>query len=132
MDALLAYWDRDPISFSIIAVVLAAVLAVALTNLRTPKQIYFNIDSAVDKMCLFLNVVAAAWIMMMAWVILVDVVTLALKRPIEGGREIIALSVITILFLQIPLAIRHGGMIRTTIVYDNVGPKIRDVIDVVS
>lgn len=123
------YWTVDPISFVIIWLGLAAFLAIVLSNLRSPRQVYYNVDRLIDKLATLLNVIAAAWIMMMAWLVLIDVIALAMSRPIEGTREIIANSVIVILFAQIPLAVRHGGMIRTTILYDNAGPKLQATID---
>jgi TRAP-type C4-dicarboxylate transport system permease small subunit len=147
MDMLVAYWVTDPISFVIIGVFIAAILAIALSNPRSPMQIFNNIDSAVDRLASLLNILAAAWILVMAWIVLVDVLALGLVsiehslersrgtilswdfKPMEGATEIIANSVIVILFAQIPLAIRHGGMIRTTIVYDNAGRKLRNSID---
>lgn len=40
--------------------------------------------------------------------------------PLLGAPEIIKNSVVSITFLQLPLAIYRGGMIRTTLVYDRV------------
>jgi TRAP-type C4-dicarboxylate transport system permease small subunit len=46
-----------------------------------------------------------------------------------GAHEIVGNSVVGILFLQIPYAIQSGGMSRTTLIYDKVGPWGRIVID---
>ena len=132
MDAFVDYWDKDPVSFVILGVLLATVLSIGVPNLLRPGQIYMNIDRAVEKFARLLNMIAAAWIMVMAWVVLIDVIALANRTPIQGAREFLSNSVIAILFAQIPLAIRHGGMIRTTIVYDNAGPRIKGWIDGIS
>lgn len=132
MEYWVEYWGRDSISFVIIWASIVAVLAIAIANINDVRQILPNIDRAIEKVAVFLNMLAAAWIMTMAWIILVDVIALGIRKPIEGATEFIAASVIVILFAQIPLAIRHGGMIRTTIVYDNAGPKGRAAIDAVA
>ncbi len=124
-----AYWESDRISFIIIWLSFFALIAIIVANIKTPGKILQNIDTAIDKLAIFLNILAAAWIMMMAWVVLIDVIALGIRKPIEGGTEMVANSVIVILFAQIPLAIRHGGMIRTTIIYDNAPKRMKAIID---
>ena len=132
MDGLVSYWEQDPISFVIIGVLAAAILSIIIGNLRSPSHIYRNFDRLIDRIATVLNVAAAALIMVMAWMVLVDVVALAFEIPVQGVTELIADSVIVVLFMQIPLAIRRGGMIRTTLLYDNANQFIKNTIDFVS
>ncbi len=85
---------------------------------------------SIDALTRVLNVLAAMWLMLLTVVILVDVVgRFGFNSPLPGAREIVGNSVVAILFLQIPLAVLRGGMIRTTFVYDLVGPNGKRIID---
>ena len=80
-----------------------------------------------------LNIIAAAWLLVLAFVILYDVLGRALfNSPFLGAREILGNSVVAILFLQVPLAIHRGNMLRTTLIYDLTGVTGKRVIDIVT
>jgi len=62
----------------------------------------------------------------LALIIFVDVSGRYLfNTPLLGAVEVIKNSVVSITFLQIPLAIYRGRMIRTTLIYDAVSPLIK-------
>jgi TRAP-type C4-dicarboxylate transport system permease small subunit len=66
-----------------------------------------------------LNALAASWMFLLAFVVLVDVVGRGLfNAPLVGTPEIIANSVVAVTFLQLPYAISAGSMIHTPIVLD--------------
>lgn len=68
------------------------------------------------------HVVSAFWVLVLAAIIFVDVMgRYLLSQPLLGATEIISNSVVSITFLQLPLAIYRGGMIRSTLVYDALG-----------
>ena len=70
------------------------------------------------------HIVSAFWVLVLAAIIFVDVLGRYLfSQPLLGATEIIKNSVVSITFLQLPLAIYRGGMIRSTIVYDLLGPN---------
>ena len=80
-----------------------------------------------------LNIIAAAWLLVLAFVILYDVIGRAVfNSPFAGAREILGNSVVAILFLQVPLAIHRGNMLRTTLIYDLTGPNGKRVIDIIT
>ncbi|MFQ5659823.1 MAG: TRAP transporter small permease [Gammaproteobacteria bacterium] len=69
------------------------------------------------------HVVSAFWVVVLAVIIFIDVSGRFLfNTPLLGAVEIIKNSVVSITFLQLPLAIYRGGMIRTTIIYGAMGP----------
>ncbi len=75
------------------------------------------------------HIVSAFWVLVLALIILVDVTGRYLfSQPLLGATEIIKNSVVSITFLQIPLAIYRGGMIRTTLIYGAVGPDWRRIL----
>ncbi len=89
-----------------------------------------NIQTRVSKI---LHIVSSAWVLVLAVIILVDVVGRAVfNHPLLGTAEIIKNSVVAILFLQIPLAILVGAMLRTTIILDWVGSRFRAAIELVA
>ena len=60
----------------------------------------------------------------MAFIIMIDVAGRYLfGSPLPGTAEIVKNSIVTIAFLQIPLAIYRGDMIRTTFLYDRLGAR---------
>jgi TRAP-type C4-dicarboxylate transport system permease small subunit len=87
-------------------------------------------DNFLTRVSKVLHIVSSSWVLALAVIILVDVVGRAVfNRPLLGTAEIIKNSVVAITFLQIPLAILVGAMLRTTIVLDSVGPRFRALIE---
>ncbi len=75
------------------------------------------------------HIVSAFWVLVLALIILVDVTGRYLfSLPLLGATEIIKNSVVSITFLQIPLAIYRGVMIRTTLIYGAVGHDWRRIL----
>ncbi len=75
------------------------------------------------------HIVSAFWVIVLALIILVDVTGRYLfSQPLLGATEVIKNSVVSITFLQIPLAIYRGGMIRTTLIYGAVGPAWQRIL----
>ena len=78
-----------------------------------------------------LHIVSSGWVLILAGVIFVDVMGRAVfNHPLLGTAEIVKNSIVAITFLQIPLAILIGAMLRTTIILDAVGPMWRRLIEV--
>lgn len=87
---------------------------------------------ALDRFSNFLNVVAAVWLMVIAIVIFLEVTGRGVFNVFMGGDEIVTNSVPAIVFLQTPLAIRVGSMLRTTILFDHLGKAGRHLINGIS
>ncbi|MFT6073309.1 MAG: TRAP-type C4-dicarboxylate transport system permease small subunit [Yoonia sp.] len=76
-----------------------------------------------------LHIFSAFWTLALAFLIFSDVFgRIFLSRPIPGTKEILQNSIVTITFLQIPLAIYSGSMLRTTILSDAVPPWARRLL----
>ena len=72
---------------------------------------------------------SAFWTMAIALLIFCDVVGRGLfNHPIPGTKEIIQNSVVAVTFLQLPLAIYSGSMLRTSIFADAVPLLVRRVL----
>lgn len=66
-----------------------------------------------------LHVLSSVWVFLLAGVIIADVLgRVIFLQPIEGTKEILQNSVIAVTFLQLPLAIHSGAMLRTTMLVD--------------
>jgi TRAP-type C4-dicarboxylate transport system permease small subunit len=77
---------------------------------------------AIGRIARATHVVSAAWVLVLAVIIFIDVCgRYFFGLPLLGATEIIKNSVVSITFLQLPLAIYRNGMIRTTLLYDHVG-----------
>ncbi len=75
-----------------------------------------------------IHLFSAFWTLALAFLIFGDVMgRTLLSRPIPGTKEIIQNSVVAITFLQLPLAIYSGSMLRTSIFADAVPPFVRRV-----
>ena len=80
-----------------------------------------------------LNILSALWLGSVAVLILADVTGREFfGSPIYGTNEIVANSVLSILFLQLPLAILNRNSLRTTIVYGLLGARGRSLINALS
>ncbi len=84
---------------------------------------------ALDKVVNAVSIIAAVWLMLIAVVIFLEVTGRGVFNVFLGGDEIVTNSVPAIVFLQVPLAIRVGSMLRTTIVFDHLGKRGRHVIN---
>ena len=76
-----------------------------------------------------IHLFSAFWTLALAFLIFGDVMGRGIfSRPIPGTKEIIQNSVVAITFLQLPLAIYSGAMLRTSIFADAVPPTIRRLL----
>lgn len=75
------------------------------------------------------HILSAVWVFILAGVIIVDVVGRVLfLHPIEGTKEILQNSVIAVTFLQLPLAIYSGSMLRTTMLVEVLGERSQQIL----
>lgn len=79
-----------------------------------------------------LNVVAAFWAFVLAFVIVADVVGRMFGHPVQGTAEIVANSIVAIVFLQFPLAIERGQFLRATLLYQVLPATARGLLDVMA
>lgn len=80
-----------------------------------------------------LNVLSAVWLASIALLILYDVVGReAFGSPLYGTNEIVSNSVLSILFLQLPLSILTRSSLRTTILYDHASDWGKALIEAAS
>ncbi|MAF47244.1 MAG: TRAP transporter small permease [Rhodospirillales bacterium] len=80
-----------------------------------------------------LNTISGAWLFAIAALILYDVVGReAFGVPFHGTNEIVSNSVLSILFLQLPLSIMQRSSLRTTIMFDRAGIRGKGLIDAFS
>lgn len=71
-----------------------------------------------------IHLLSASWVIVLAFIIIIDVAGRYLfGSPLQGTTEIVKNSIVTITFLQIPLAVYRGDMIRTTFVYDQLSHR---------
>jgi TRAP-type C4-dicarboxylate transport system permease small subunit len=76
-----------------------------------------------------IHILSSVWVFILAIVILIDVFGRVLfLSPLPGTKEILQNSVILVTFLQIPLAIYSGSMLRTTILTDAMPPSIKRIL----
>ena len=80
-----------------------------------------------------IHLFAAFWTLALALLIFGDVTGRSLlNHPIPGTKEIIQNSVVAITFLQLPLAIYSGSMLRTSIFADAVPPVAQRLLRTVA
>ncbi len=76
-----------------------------------------------------LHIVSAFWTLCLAILVVADVLgRVFLSAPVPGTKEILQNSIVTITFLQIPLAIYSGSMLRTTLFADAMPPLGRRLL----
>ena len=81
-----------------------------------------------DRVAKFLMILAAAWVFVLALVILADIVGRNLfNAPVDGVREIVANSIVMIVFLQAGYAIRSRSMLRADFLTKHFSPFFQRV-----
>jgi TRAP-type C4-dicarboxylate transport system permease small subunit len=91
------------------------------------------IEWSVSTFAKALNILSAIWLASIAVLILCDVTGREFfHSPVYGTNEIVSNSVLSILFLQLPLSILTRSSLRTTIFYGVAGTRGRSIIDAIS
>ena len=65
-----------------------------------------------DRLTKLLMILGAVWAFILCFIILVDIICRAANFPISGTREIVANSVVIIVFMQVGYAVRSQSMLR--------------------
>lgn len=65
-----------------------------------------------DRLTKLLMVLGAIWSFVLCFFILADIIFRALNLPISGTKEIVANSVVIIVFMQVGFAVRSESMLR--------------------
>jgi len=73
-------------------------------------------------------VLAAFWAFVLCFITLADIIFRALNLPLQGTKEIIANSVVIIVFLQIGFAVRSRSMLGADFLVNIFGPGTRRVL----
>ena len=76
-----------------------------------------------DQLTKFLMILGAVWAFFLCFFILADIITRAMNMPISGTKEIVANSVVMIVFLQIGFAVRSNSMLRADFLVEKM-PKL--------
>lgn len=88
-----------------------------------------NVFNSVTRVC---STIAAFWALALAFLILYDITGRAFfNSPFDGTIEIVANSMVSILFLQMPYTIYRGAHLRTAVIYQNLGDYGQRTIDVI-
>jgi len=92
-----------------------------------------RLEGLIDMISRALNVISGVWLGSIALLILCDVTGREFfGTPIYGTNEIVSNSVLSILFLQLPLSILSRSALRTTIFYGVVGTRGKGLVDAAS
>ena len=83
-----------------------------------------------DRLTRLLMVLAAAWAFLLCFVILADIIFRALNMPLQGTKEIVANSVVMIVFLQLGFAIRSRSMLQADFLVHLFGTRTQSVLRV--
>ncbi len=65
-----------------------------------------------DRLTKFLMILGALWAFFLCFFILAEIISRAINMPISGTKEIVANSVVMIVFLQVGYAVRSNSMLR--------------------
>jgi TRAP-type C4-dicarboxylate transport system permease small subunit len=65
-----------------------------------------------DRLTKLMMILGAVWAFVLCFFILADIIFRALNMPISGTKEIVANSVVIIVFMQVGYAVRSGSMLR--------------------
>jgi len=81
-----------------------------------------------DQITKLLMILAATWAFVLCFITLADIIFRALNLPLQGTKEIVANSVVIIIFLQLGFAVRSRSMLSADFLIDAFGPRVRRVL----
>ena len=88
-----------------------------------------NLVKLSDRLAKALMVLAATWAFILCFVILFDVVARGVfNAPVQGIKEIVANSIVMIVFLQAGYAIRSRSMLRADFLVVHFGPRAKQAV----
>ncbi|MEJ2719453.1 MAG: TRAP transporter small permease, partial [Deltaproteobacteria bacterium] len=95
--------------------------------MTSPFQI---LDRALGSITGFLNGLASFWIFLLTIAIVTDVVGRSIfNRPLTGTPELVKVSLVAIVFLEITHTLREGRHVRSTILLSKVSPGAMLVLE---
>ena len=83
-----------------------------------------------DQITKVLMILAAFWAFVLCFITLADIIFRAMNLPLQGTKEIIANSVVIIIFLQIGFAVRSRSMLGADFLINSFGPNTKRVLAV--
>ncbi|WP_320129642.1 TRAP transporter small permease [uncultured Sphaerochaeta sp.] len=92
-----------------------------------------KISKGFEKFLSWMDGIASISIALIMVLITADVLSrLLLNKPFVGTAEIVSSMIIIVCFLEIPYVSLRKGHVRTTVLYDRVGRKGKNIIDIVA
>ena len=85
-----------------------------------------------DRLTKFTMILGAAWAFILCFFILADIIFRALNVPLYGTKEIVANSVVMIVFLQVGFAVRSKSMLRADFLVAMFPPKLQKALLILS
>ena len=87
-------------------------------------------NDLVDRSTEVLSTISAFWGLLLCAVYLWDIIGRELfNTPFQGTHELVANSIVGILFLELPSSIKRRAMIRTVFIFNAVSDQFRRTID---
>jgi TRAP-type mannitol/chloroaromatic compound transport system permease small subunit len=95
--------------------------------MKSPLQI---LDRTLGSVTGFMNGLASFWIFLLTIAIVTDVVGRSIfNHPLTGTPELVKVSLVAIVFLEITHTLREGRHVRSTIILSRVSPGAMLVLD---
>lgn len=86
--------------------------------------------SLTDRLTRLLMVIGAIWAFCLCFVALTDIVLRSTNIPISGTKEIVANSVVIIVFMQVGYAVRSGSMLRADFLVNMFPPIVQRILQI--
>ncbi len=96
-------------------------------------SIFRKLDHGYSKLLTLANGFTAFMVFVLMLLITTDVVSrTAFSHPFQGISEIVSNCIIILCFLEIPFVLMKGTHVRSTLIYDKVGPRGKNTIDLIA
>ena len=76
-----------------------------------------------DRLTKLLMILGATWAFVLCFIALADIIFRAINMPLHGTKEIVANSVVMIVFLQVGFAVRSRSMLSADFLIHMFGPS---------
>ncbi len=81
-----------------------------------------------DRLTKLLMILGAIWAFALCFFILAEIIFRALNLPFSGSKEIVANSVVIIVFMQVGYAVRSGSMLRADFLVVMMPPAVQRIL----
>jgi len=110
---------------------LSKIVLIIMKGCAMMIDVFLAVDRKKTRVLEIMNTIACFWIFVLMIIIAIDVFGRVLfNTPFKGTPELVSNSILAITFLEIPYVLHRGNHVKSTLLLDRMGPKLRFSLEI--